>query len=278
MLLHLAIIMLMMSALAAFLILWYFWVKRRLAGSYFLDDEQQVLFPFRYFSWVLLGVVFVTCVAQVHFVRVSSRFYETLATQAATRDDRRACDSQFDELTELVRTVRGDLNSGFRRMTALSESFNGRQGTASGESCDTSPLFGTGKVRPSFPLASARHLEKPVAFGKAARASSAPPPVARPAGRTMARKEEKEKHPTKVWSMNLNLMGQVTADVLRVRERPEATAPIVERLAAGSVVRVTQKRFVEDSLWFKIVPRSKQTGWVDFRYVKLLTSAKPAEH
>ncbi len=277
MLLHLAIIMLMMSALAAFLILWYFWVKRRLAGSYFLDDEEQVLFPFRYFSWVLLGVVFVTCVAQVHFVRVSSRFYESLAVQKATRDDWKVCESHFDELKELLRTVRGDLNSGFRRMTAITEGLNKPQGPGRGESCDASPPSGIGKVRSSFPLASAERLEKPVTFGKAARAHSAPPPVARPASRTMARKEGTEKQATKVWSMNLDLMGQVTADVLRVRERPEGTAPIVERLEAGSVVRVTEKRFVDDSLWFKIVPRSEQTGWVDFRYVKLLTSAKPAE-
>ena len=57
MIFHVAVILLMIVAVAAFLILWYFWVKNRLAHSLALHDEEQVLFPFRYFSWILMGLV-----------------------------------------------------------------------------------------------------------------------------------------------------------------------------------------------------------------------------
>jgi hypothetical protein len=271
-------IMLMMSALAAFLILWYFWVKRRLAGSCFLDDEQRILFPFKYFSWVLLGVVFVTCVAQVHFVRVSAGLHESLAARTCTSNRLQVDQSRFDELKEMLRSVRGDMNSGFKRIVARSEDRIKPLVSDRAKSLHASPSPKTAKIASAVTLPSAARAKGPIGFGKAAGTYSAPAPKAPSATPKAEAKSKKEKREAKVWSMNLDLTGQVTADVLRVRERPEGTAPVVERLKAGSVVRVKEKRFVDDSLWFKIESPSELSGWVDFRYLKLLTSAKPVTH
>ena len=80
MILHFAIIAIQCAALAAFLILWYFWVKKRIGSSLCFEEEEQILFPFRYFSWILMGLVVITVVAQIHFVRVSSLVHERVAS------------------------------------------------------------------------------------------------------------------------------------------------------------------------------------------------------
>ncbi len=68
MLLNITVIVLECAAVAAFLILWYFWAKKKLLCSYVLEDDEQILFPFRYFSWILIGIVLVTCLIQIHFL------------------------------------------------------------------------------------------------------------------------------------------------------------------------------------------------------------------
>ena len=78
MLLHITVISLQCAAVGAFLILWYFWARKKLLCSYMLQDDQQVLFPFRYFSWILIGIVLITSLVQIHFVRTASLMHEKL--------------------------------------------------------------------------------------------------------------------------------------------------------------------------------------------------------
>jgi uncharacterized protein YgiM (DUF1202 family) len=58
-------------------------------------------------------------------------------------------------------------------------------------------------------------------------------------------------------------------DNLRVRKRPQTDAPVVERITTEQPVKVTEKRLINETVWFRIVTPSGKTGWVDYRYLKL---------
>ena len=38
---------------------------------------------------------------------------------------------------------------------------------------------------------------------------------------------------------------------------------------SGQEVKVTEKRIVNEGVWFRIVTPSGHAGWVDYRYLKL---------
>ncbi|MDD3474177.1 MAG: SH3 domain-containing protein, partial [Syntrophaceae bacterium] len=56
---------------------------------------------------------------------------------------------------------------------------------------------------------------------------------------------------------------------LRVRKSPDETSDVVETLSAGKLVKVTEKRFQKDRVWFRIITPTGRAGWVDFNFVKL---------
>ncbi len=78
-----------------------------------------------------------------------------------------------------------------------------------------------------------------------------------------------EEDADKVYSMRLNRNGRTTIDNLRVRKLPVSDAPVVEKLMSGQEVKVTEKRIVNEGVWFRIVTPSGRAGWVDYRYLKL---------
>ncbi len=69
--------------------------------------------------------------------------------------------------------------------------------------------------------------------------------------------------------MRLSRVGNVTAETLRVRRQPVSDSPVIESLTAGQKVKVTEKRLIKDTVWFRIVTPSGKAGWVDFRHLKL---------
>lgn len=271
MILHLTVIFGMIAALAAFLLLWYLWIKRRLKTPFFPEDEEHVLFPFRYFSWILLGVVVITCVVQIHFLRVSSLVQEKLAAATFLIENQNACASRVDDLRVMLKTFQGDLKS---RLARLEERPAYCLPRAEPVQALQKPEASTEEPKMRETVASLPAHDRGahgLDFGKAARAFGDPPPAERPAAAPPQKRKEARKN---VWSMRLNLAGRVNAKALNVRKRPNRTAPIVERLRLGTEVKVTEKRMFDDGMWFRIVAPSGKAGWVDFRFLRLHTTTR----
>jgi hypothetical protein len=258
----------MIMSVAAFLILWYFWVKRRLNDILSLDDEQEVLFPFRYFSWLFLALVVITCLVQVHFLRVSSLVHESLGSMGSFYKDQKSCASGMDELKIMLQNVLINVNAGFRRLAAQTAQQqvqreilgSARASAELGREEWDSPSGGT--VQTTRGAASRSGFEKEAqAFGvpRSAKDLSIPPKRTQETG-------------GKVWSMNLALAGRVTAETLRVRRFPDSEAEVIEKIQSGAEVKVTEKRITESGVWFRVITSSGRAGWVDFRYLKLYES------
>jgi hypothetical protein len=271
MILHLTIIFGMIAALAAFLLLWYFWVKRKLRASFFLEDEDQVLFPFRYFSWILIGLVVITCVVQIHFLRVSSLAQEKLAAVTFLFENQDACASGVDDLRVMLQTLQGDLRS---RLAKLEERPTYHLPRAESVQARQKPDASAEEPKIREPVASrpihdraARGLD----FGKEATAFTDPSSTKEAAPAPTQKRKKTRKN---LWSMRLNLVGRVNAETLNVRKRPNRKAPIMERLKVGTEVKVTEKRMFDDGMWFRIIAPSGRAGWVDFRYLRLHTATR----
>jgi uncharacterized protein YgiM (DUF1202 family) len=69
--------------------------------------------------------------------------------------------------------------------------------------------------------------------------------------------------------MRLSRVGRVVEDSVPVKKRPTDNSPVVEQLAVGQEVKVTEKRLSRKDLWFRIVTPSGRAGWVDYRSVRL---------
>lgn len=265
MLLHLTVISLQCAAVGAFLILWYFWARKKLLCSYMLEDDDQVLFPFRYFSWILMGIVVVTCLVQVHFVRTSSLIHEKLVALTAGYQKQEQDMRAVQGLASSMDTLRRDFsaltmevrNKNLKQLAqAASPSGSGTSGPLASDSAD-------GDLRQTSPE-SERHADS-AGFGSEAKASFLDD-VKRPLAATP---KVEEKEDPNGFSMRLNRHGQVTAANLRVRKRPAADSPVMEKLPAGEQIKVTEKRLFKDNMWFRVITPSGRAGWVDYRYVKL---------
>jgi N-acetylmuramoyl-L-alanine amidase len=69
--------------------------------------------------------------------------------------------------------------------------------------------------------------------------------------------------------MRLSRIGKVTVESLRVRQRPQLSAPVIEQLTSGQEVKVTEKRVQNENIWFRVITPAGKAGWVDFRFLKL---------
>ncbi|MBM3298429.1 MAG: SH3 domain-containing protein [Deltaproteobacteria bacterium] len=270
MILHVLTIALLCAAVAAFLILWYFWVKGKLGASFFLDQDDQVLFPFRYFSWLVLGLIVATAVAQVHFVRVSTTVHErmTSLTSLLQRQEQQA--RAVEGLKEGLQKVRKDMDTNFQGLRSqLAEIPTRAQAAQAGSEALPAPA---GPLRrPALAgLSPARGGAQENLFAEEARAAH-PPVRPRSVGPQSAQPSvtgESESNPRPL-SMSLSRQGRIITGNLRVRKQPYSTAEVVEKLGTGQPVKVTEKRMLNDKVWFRVVTPSGRAGWVDYRYVKL---------
>jgi uncharacterized protein YgiM (DUF1202 family) len=102
-------------------------------------------------------------------------------------------------------------------------------------------------------------------FGKEAKASSVTN-VQKAAEQRL--KIDADRH-EQIYSMRLSRQGRVAAEKLRVRKRPQQDAEVIEKLFSGQRVKVTEKRLLNDNMWFRVITPSGRAGWVDFRYLTL---------
>jgi len=265
MLLHIVIISLQCAAIGAFLIVWYFWVKKKVETSYLVEDERQVLFPFRYFSLILIGLVLVTSIAQIHFVRVSSQVHERAAAIAANSKTNSQQTRNLDELKGLIEKLRKDMDSNFKVLrTQLPDKH--QQVKSLQTVADVNPLNDKftdkeGLLRTDKSKSDAMGN----VFAREAKASSSSAAAAEGSDRYKSIEDNSKDH-----SMRLSRHGKILKDQVNVRQRPQADSTAVDRLMSGQQVKVTEKHLDgEGRIWFRIITPSGRAGWVDFRYVKL---------
>jgi hypothetical protein len=266
MIVHTLIIALQITVVAAFLILWYFWVKRRLGASLFVEDEEQVLFPFKYFSWVLIGLVAATSLAQIHFVRVSATVHERLGTLASLCERQEVQLKALESTREMIQKLRGDVDVNFRGVRSqIAEFRSNSQPAQSAGPAQATQASGPLKRPALAELTSSRDKTREKDFARAAKASHIPA-----AAVTSQTKPEPSLAPgSETFRMRLSRKGRILTNNLRVRKRPESQSDVVDKLRFGQQVKVTEKLLVSDKMWFRVVTPAGRQGWVDFRHVKL---------
>ena len=271
MMLHIIIILLECAALAAFLILWQMILRKKLRGSFLREAGQQALLPFRYFSWVLMGLVLVTCLVQIHFVWLSSQIQEEMTSVNRSIQDQQIGASSVDELRGSIDKLLTYSQANVKELRALGSIYQRSRLVASAGPVASgfAQVSSQGKEVAPAPKSFHKDTEKG-AFGKEARASSA-----RNLKSISARGLRKEGHRqnTRLYSMRVNCLGNVTRSGLRVRKQPLLDADVLEKLASGQQVKVTEKRAVKDTVWFRVITQSGTAGWVDYRYLRLEAKA-----
>lgn len=267
---HTLIIAVHVAVVAAFIILWYYWVKRKLGASLFIDDEDQILFPFRYFSWLFVGLILVTSLIQVHFVRVSATVHERLATLAPLAERQEMQAKATESTREMVQKLRSDVDLNFKGVRTQIAEFRASLQSAGPSEAAHSVQAGGPLRKPALAnvmTSQADGGEKD--FGRAAKASrrlvaAVPPP---------AHAKAPGKPESETYRMPLSRTGRVLTNNLRVRKRPELQATVVDKLMAGQEVKVTEKLMADDKVWFRVVTPTGRAGWIDFRYVKLASGS-----
>jgi len=261
---HFVIIAAQCAALTAFLILWYFWIKKRVEATAAAEADAWKLGPFRSFACLLLGLVFVTCALQIHFVRVSATVHERLAVMSDYCRIQEEKARSLDEIKVMVERLRRDMDTNFQGLRAQTAK------ALQAKSVLALPDMSAAKADSADNLTPSRGRDLRAAafdsgFGKEARSSSSS--VARPKSATKHRKPSAPD--SRTYSMQLSRMGRILQDDSPVKKRPVSGSPVLEHLTAGQVVKVTEKRLLNEELWFRIVTPTGLAGWVDYRYVKL---------
>lgn len=264
MLVHSLIIAVHIAVVAAFLILWYFWVKKKLGASLFLENEDQILFPFKYFSWLFIGLVLATSLVQIHFVRVSATVHERLTALSSISENQEAYARSLEGTREMIQKLRADIDINFKGVRSQVAELRSNM-----QSAVHQPSLETGQSAPLRKPALAGLPPSPDAekdFAREARASHGPLQQSA-ATRPQAAPESETKSET--FRMSLNRKGRVLTDNLRVHKRPGLQTGVVDKLMAGQEVKVTEKLMANDAMWFRVVTPSGRSGWVHFGHVKL---------
>lgn len=267
MMLHFFIIGLQAVVLAAFLILWYFWVKKRMEAAFVMEDEEQVLFPFRYFSWIVLALVVLTAVAQVHFVRTSAGIHEKMAAMSDIYSKYQLTSRSLEELKASMDKLRKETDNNFKGLKAQipdrlalmkTDPITSDLVASPPPVPEKSPLMGP-TARAGNPGKDGFAGEAKASTARTIKTAAVDPAIGTPF----------ESSESAVHSMRLNRQARVLIDRLRVRKQPRSDAPPVEHLMAGQQVKVTEKRLLNDNVWFRVVTPSGRAGWVDYRYLRL---------
>jgi hypothetical protein len=265
MIVHFIIISTQCAAVAAFLILWYFWVKKRIETAISVDHDEKVLFPFRYFSWLLIGLVLVSCLLQIHFIRVSAAVHEKLAAMTNFYGNQEQSIRTLDELKTMLERLRKDIDANSRNLRAKAFGHEYLSQTRGAVADLTVANVDQLKTEALAGLQALRDVQNKNGFRKEARASSAFPAASSPAPVI----DPPQKKDGNAYSMRLSRTGRVMADKLSIHKRPAEDSPVVEQLDRGQEVKVTEKRLSYEDMWFRIVTPSGRTGWVDHRQLKL---------
>ncbi len=249
-------------AMVSFLIVWRMWIRKKLASSFLIEDEDRLLFPFRYLSWVLGGVVLITALAQVHFLWVSAKQSKENSKIQALYAKVEDQNHNLDEMKRIIEKMGRDVELNFKalkvfgrdqlnqmRNNKLTNDLRLRQNESAQKDISAAK---------SSTLRSAS-LQNP--FGQEAKASSSS---------SVADSAKSADHATaETASMRLTRRGKATADNLRVRKQPSEESQIVDRLMAGQTIKITEKKVSGDKIWFRVITPSGKAGWVDYSYIRL---------
>ncbi len=266
MLIHISVIALQCTALAAFLILWYFWVRRKLGSPFLLHDGEEVLFPFRHFSWILMGLVVVTCAAQVHFVRVSSTVHERMAALAGCYGKQEQQTRDIEDLKSTLEKLRREMAHQFKDLRVQIPQQLARIMPTETIGLNATRGAGSQEGGPSAGELPGKGPDKN-AFAREAKASSRG--AARQAATEAPGKSSSHREPKKTHGMRLSRQGMVTTDSLHVKKEPKLDSPVVETVQSGDNVKVTEKRLERERMWFRVITPSGRAGWVEFHHVRL---------
>ncbi|MGO9566921.1 MAG: SH3 domain-containing protein [Desulfomonilaceae bacterium] len=266
MVLHLTVAALQFAALAALLILWRFWVKRKLQVSGCSDDANHALLPFRRMCRLLLGVVFLSCLVQIYFLWASSATHERIASATAPGIKQEQNIRAINELKGMIEKLTKETASNSRLLRAMKSEQGWRvQGGLQNQDGRRFPTGGLLEGQARLNSQSGRAGSDEGGFAKEAKASSATSGYKALNKRLETRADSSEQ----IYSMRLNRQGHVATEKLRVRKRPQQDSEVVEKLLDGQQVKVTEKRLLKDTMWFRVITPSGRAGWVDFRYLAL---------
>ncbi len=266
MVIHLTVAALQFAALAAILIFWHFWVKKNLRVPHCPDDADRALLPYRRLSRVLLGLVFLTCLVQIYCLWASSTIHEKIASVTTPGKKQEQNNRAIRELKGMIENLREETASNSRLLHAMkSDQSSGVRATLQNSDSLSVPAGGMleGQARPNPQTGTAGREEE--GFAKEAKASSVASIPRTIEKRFEARADSSEHN----YSMRLNRRGHVTTEKLRVHKRPQQDAEVIEKLLDGQKVKVTEKRLLNDTMWFRVITPSGRAGWVDFRYLAL---------
>lgn len=262
---HIMLVLVQAATLAAFLILWRLWVRKKLTASFLIEDEDRILFPFKYFSWILFAVVLVTSLAQMHFIWMSFKTEKNLVAMKNVYKMAEKQGQAIEETKLLVEKLARELELNTKAVKVFSKDFpfNARSSRVMSDL-----RVAQADAAPKNTNAKGSHVND--GFDQEAKASSKERVSAeKPKDEVSASDDPSDSHQT----MRLNRRGAVVGNGLRVRKSPDETSDIVETLNAGKHVKVTEKRFHKDRVWFRIITPSGRAGWVDFTFVKLDSNA-----
>jgi hypothetical protein len=263
---HLTVAALQIAALAVLIILWHFWVKRKLEVPHCPDDANHALVPVRRLCRLLLGLVFLTCLVQIYCLWASSTIHEKIASAITPGKKQEQNIRVINELKGMIENLRKETASNSRLLLAMkSEQGPGVQGALQNPSSLRVPTGGLleGSARLNSQTEKTGSVEG--GFAKEAKASS----IANGHRAIEKKFETRADASEQVYSMRLNRQGHVVTGKLRVRKRPQQNSAVVEKLLDGQQVKVTEKRLVKDNMWFRVITPSGRAGWVDFRYLTL---------
>ncbi len=250
------------ACLVSFLVLWRMWVRKKLAASFLIEDEDRLLFPFRYLSWVLGGVVLITALAQAHFLWVTTRESKETSKIKALYAKVEEQSRTVDEMKRIVEKLGRDVELNFKALKVFGKD---QLNQMRANKLTNDLRLRQNDLAPKDPVSSKPNAIKSAAlqnpFAQEAKASSASASLSDPT--------KNVEHNLDHASMRLSRKGKATADNLRVRKQPNEDSPIVDRLMAGQTIKVTEKKITGDRIWFRVITPSGRAGWVEYSYVKL---------
>jgi hypothetical protein len=266
MLTNLTVAGLQLAALAVLIVLWHFWVKRKLEGPRGPDDAKHTLPPFGHLCRLLLGLVFLTSLVQVYLQWESSTLREHIASTTTPGKKQEQNIRVINELKGMIENLRKEAAGNSKVLHAMkTERGSGVQAGLQNPSGLRVPAGGLLEGRPRLSSQAGKTGSAEGGFAKEAKASS----IARGHKAIEKRFETQADTSEQVYSMRLNRQGHVTTEKLRVRKRPQQNSEVVEKLLDGQQVKVTEKRLHNDTMWFRVITPSGRAGWVDFRYLTL---------
>jgi hypothetical protein len=263
---HLTVAAFQLAALAALLILWRFWMKRKPQVSRSSDSTDHAPLPFRGLGRLLLGLVFLTCLLQIYCLWPSSTIHEKISSLITPGKKQEQNVRAITELKGMIENLRKEIASNGKLLRAMrSETVAKFQGSPQNPDSLRAPEGGLLGPHTRLNPETGRTNSDEGGFAKEAKASSS----ASNHKALEKRHESSTDAGEETYSMRLNRQGHVVTDKLRVRKRPQQDSEVVEKLLDGQRVKVTEKRLLKDTMWFRVITPSGRAGWVDFRYLAL---------